>query len=75
MNIFVPDTEFIFISFGTFVFFMKKGIVGILQAFFENKVHLQGFHNFLNVVGWKWLGYLLDGGVWENYLSFSCSVY
>lgn len=52
MNTFVSHTGFIFTSFGTFVFFMKKGIVEILQAVFENKVNLHGFHDFLNVVGW-----------------------
>lgn len=51
MDIFVCDTEFILIGFGTFVLVMKKGIFRILQAVFANEVNFHDFHDFLNVVG------------------------
>lgn len=51
MDIFVCDTEFIFIGFRTFVFIMKKGIFRIPEAVFEKEVNLHDIHDFLNVVG------------------------
>lgn len=49
---FFCDTEFIFIDFRTFAFFMKKGIFWILEAVFEKEANLHDIHDFLNVVGW-----------------------
>lgn len=48
---FFCDTEFIFIGFRTFAFFMKKGIFWILEAVFEKEANLHDIHDFLNVVG------------------------
>lgn len=54
MDIFVCDTEFIFIGFRTFVFIKKKGIFRIPEAVFEKEVYLHDIHDFLNVFGWNW---------------------